>query len=83
MTTCDTSDDVWQDLVSSLWQPVMLVMMYDNKTFKTDVIFVINTQLCILCHNDQLFSVSRVRSLLLTISIGEIKGQMSKLQIIT
>ena len=24
MTTCDTSDDVWQDLVSSVWQPVIL-----------------------------------------------------------
>ena len=51
------------------------------KTFKTDVIFFIGkVVLCLTSHWPIIFSI-KVNSLILKISLGEIKGKMSKLPI--
>jgi len=60
---------------------VILMIMY-VKTFETDVIVVIGNITMSLMAHCLIISSIRVNSVILTISLGEIKGKMSKIPII-
>ena len=74
--------DVFTSITASLkGQAVILVKMY-VKTSETDVIVVIgNIIMCLMAHCLIISSI-RVNSVILTITLGENKGKMSKIWII-
>jgi len=65
---------------SPIGQALILIIMY-VETFKTDVIvYICNVIMRLMSHRAIIFSI-RVSSLMLTISLGKIKGKKSKLLI--
>jgi hypothetical protein len=64
------------DIITSM---VMILLVMQVETFKTDIIVLIGNVIVCLASHWPIFSSIRVDSLILTISLSEIKGKMAKL----